>query len=90
MLRLNNFFQSSLVVWRPSSGTWYVWNSRSAPSALGLPGDVPLVIPGFAGYSTYDGLALWRPTQGIIVPVSSTGSFSIPAQQLTAPASVPF
>jgi hypothetical protein len=72
MVRLTNSFGiPSFLVWRPSNGNWYVFNynsAYSAPTPGGLPGDIPLAYNQSPYYGSSDGLAVWRPTSGIVVP----------------------
>jgi len=87
--RLQDAFRSSLVVWRPSNGVWYVFRGTMCqPQAFGLPGDLPMVVHQSISYSSYDTLALWRPTEGLLWGIGSPcsqGTF----QQMGAPLDMP-
>ena len=71
--RVHNDFdgdgRSELVVWRPSSGNWFISQSSSdyrsgthSVYQLGLPGDIPLT-GDFDGDGKTD-MTVWRPTDG--------------------------
>ncbi len=86
---------SDLIVWRPSSGIFYILTSQSNFSyaahisyQLGLPGDIPLT-GDFDGDKKTD-LAVWRPSNGTWYFRSSTSNYSvITATQWGAPGDVP-
>ena len=65
------------IVWRESSGTWYIRMSTASSTVLtyqwGLPGDRPIV-------GDYDGdsrpdMAVWRPSNGTWYVLSSAAAF---------------
>jgi len=51
---------TDLAVWRPVTGTWFVYNG--AATQWGLPGDVP--VPGDYDANGTTDLAVWRPSTG--------------------------
>lgn len=86
---------SDLVVWRPSSGMWFILTSGSNYSfdshtsyQLGLPGDIPL-LGDFDGDGKSD-LAVWRPSNGTwYFRMSKNGFQEITAIQWGLPGDIP-
>ena len=81
--------KTDLAVFRPSTGVWYIINSRTGAVRVqqwGVPGDIP--VPG-----NYDGdgktdLAVYRPSTGVWYIInSSTGA--VRGQQWGAPGDIP-
>lgn len=53
--------RTDMAIWRPSSGTWYVYGH--APVHWGQSGDVP--VPGNYAGTPAGELAVWRPSNGV-------------------------
>jgi len=70
--------RADLVVFRPSSGTWYVLNSSGAATtstAFGLGSDVP--VPGDYDGDGHTDIAVYRPSDGTWYILKSTGGFTV-------------
>jgi hypothetical protein len=55
------------IIWRPSTGTWFIWNDQPAGGSWavqwGTSGDVPLIAYNIGGTYGFE-LVIWRPSTG--------------------------